>query len=276
MGMRIWQQSITDLEQLPEYRRTLAAHAGTVCAPDTTVNVHGVRPGSYPDGLTPIEAIAFPWCHHLLSLQIVQGAIEAEQQGYDAVAISCFFDPGLVEARSVVDLPVVSLCETAFLVASALGRRYGLIGLDDAHAHFLYSLAREYGVADRIAAIVPLQPSVTEHDLDAVHAGGGDLADRVGRAIEAVVARGADVIIPAEGVLNTALMRQGLRVVSGVPVLDAYGALLAHAEMLVRLRRSTGLTVSHTGAYARPDDATRTHIAARSAAGLTEPAQATP
>jgi Asp/Glu/hydantoin racemase len=268
MGVRIWQQSITDLDQLPEYRSTLAGHARTVCAADTEVDVHGVRPGSYPDGLTPIEAIAFPWCHRLLSLQIVQGALEADRQGYDAVAVSCFFDPGLVEARSVVDIPVVSMCETAFLVASSIGRRYGLIGLDEAHAQFLHGLAREYGVADRIAAIVPLRPAVTEADLDAVHGGGGDLGERVGRAAEAAVARGADVLIPAEGVLNTALMRQGLRAIGGVPVLDAYGALLAYAEMLVRLQRTTGLAVSRAGGYARPDDATAAHIAAWSTAGL--------
>jgi allantoin racemase len=268
MGVRIWQQSITDLDQLPEYRGTLAGHARTVCAADTEVDVHGVRPGSYPDGLTPIEAIAFPWCHRLLSLQIVQGAMEADRQGYDAVAVSCFFDPGLVEARSVVDIPVVSMCETAFLVASSIGRRYGLIGLDEAHAEFLHGLAREYGVSERIAAIVPLRPAVTEADLDAVHGGGGDLGERVGRAAEVAVARGADVLIPAEGVLNTALMRQGLRAIGGVPVLDAYGALLAYAEMLVRLRRTTGLSVSRAGAYARPDDATAAHIAAWSTANL--------
>ncbi|GII24741.1 aspartate/glutamate racemase family protein [Planosporangium mesophilum] len=268
MGLRIWQQSITDLEQLPQYRSTLAAHGRTVCAPDTEVEVHGVRPGTYPDGLTPIEAIAYPWCHTLLSLQIVQGAIEAERQGFDAVAVSCFFDPGLVEARSAVDIPVVSMCETAFLVASSVGRRYGLIGLDDAHARYLHGLAREYGVSDRIAAIVPLHPAVTEADLDPVHGGGGDLARRVAGAAEALVARGADLIIPAEGVLNTALMRQGLRELGGVPVLDAYGALLAYAETLVRLRRTTGLATSRVGAYAKPDTAVRDHIAGMSTVEL--------
>ena len=39
-------------------------------------------------------------------------------EGYDAVAVSCFADPGLELARSLVDIPVVSSCETALLVAS--------------------------------------------------------------------------------------------------------------------------------------------------------------
>lgn len=263
MGMRIWQQSITDLEQLPAYRGTLAEHAAIVCAPDTTVDVHGVRAGTYPEGLTPIEAIGYAWCHRLLELQIVQGAMEAERQGYDAVAVSCFFDPGLTEARSVVDIPVVSTCETAFLVASAVGGSYGLVGLDAAHARFLRGLAAAYGVTDRIAAVVPLRPSMTEADMDSA-----DLLDRVDRAAQECVAAGADLLIPAEGVLNTTLMRKGVRELGGVPVLDAYGALLAHAEMLVRLRRSTGLSTSRTGRYARPPAEVQAHIAAYSTTDL--------
>lgn len=250
--MRIWQQSITDIEQLPQYKDTLKRHAERVCSPDTVVDVHGVLPGTYPPGVTPIEAIRYPWCHQLLSLQIVKAAVTAQEQGYDAVAISCFFDPGLREARSLVDIPVVSLCETAFLVASSVGRRYGLIGLGEEHVRYLHVLAEEYGATRSIAAVLPLEPALTEDDLDAVHGGGGDLEQRVADVAALAVAQGADLIIPAEGVLNTAMMRRGVRRLAGVPVIDAYGALLSYAEMLVRLQRTTGLQVSHAGAYLGP------------------------
>lgn len=269
-GLRIWHQSITDLEQLPEYEKTLAAHAQRVCAANTKVEVHGVLPGSYPHGLTPIEVIRYPWCHRLLDLQIVDNAVTAEREGFDAVAISCFFDPGLREARSLVQIPVVSMCETAFLVAGAVGRRYGLLGLGNEQVHALRGLAAEYGVTDRVAAIVPLEPAVTERDLDAVHGGGGDLRERVETAAGSAVAQGADVIIPAEGVLNTALSRRGIREIAGAPVLDAYAALLLHAEMLVRLQRATGLKVSRTGSYAGPDRSTADHFATVTVAALSK------
>ena len=61
------------------------------------------------------------------------------------------------------------------------------------------------------------------------------------------------MIIPAEGVLNTALMRRGVKTLAGVPVMDAYGTLLCYAEMLVRLQRVSALRVSHHGYYAGPD-----------------------
>lgn len=270
-GVRIWHQSITDLDDLPAYRETLATHARQVCAADTSVSVHGVRPGSYPPGLTPIEAIRYPWCHRLLDLQIVQHAVTAQRQGFDAVAISCFFDPGLREARSLLDIPVVSMCETAFVVARTVGTRYGLIGLDGEQVHALRRLAAEYGVADRVVAVVPLDPPVTEPELDAVHGGGGDLVRRVEAAATAAADAGADVIIPAEGVLNTALARQQVRHLAGLPVLDAYAALLLYAESLVRLRNATGLVTSHVGAYAAPDEETAAHFARMSGEALVAP-----
>ena len=109
MTIRIWHQSMTDLTKLPQYAKTLKEHAQTVCAKDTVVDIHGVMPGTYPPSIPPIEAIVNPWVDKMISAQIVHNAVMAERQGYDAVAISCFFDPGLREARSLVNIPVVSL-----------------------------------------------------------------------------------------------------------------------------------------------------------------------
>jgi Asp/Glu/hydantoin racemase len=260
MAMRIWLQSMTDLTQLPQYAATLAEHARAVCATDTAVDVHGVAPGSYPSGMTPIEAVVTPWVDRMISLQIVDNAVAAQRQGYDAVAISCFFDPGLREARSLVDIPVVSLCETSLFVGTTMGGRFGLIGLGPEQVFVLDELAARYGATGRIAATLPMSPAVTEDDLESVHGGGGDLVERVEAVARQAVAMGADMIIPAEGVLNTALMRRGVKTLAGVPVLDAYGTLLYYAEMLVRLHRLSAFQVSHRGYYAGPDPAGVAHF----------------
>lgn len=259
--MRIWHQSMTDLTQLTQYARTLAEHARVVCDEGTVVDVHGVAPGTYPAGVTPIEAIVYPWVDRMISAQIIANAVAAQREGYDAVAISCFFDPGLREARSLVDIPVVSLCETALLLGTAVGGRFGLIGLGPAQVFVLEELAARYGASGRVVATLPMAPALTEADLEAVHGGGGDLVERVEEVARRAVAMGADVIVPAEGVLNTALMRRGVTTLAGAPVLDAYGTLLAHAEMLVRLQRRTGLRVSHLGHYAGPSPADAEHVA---------------
>lgn len=273
MAIRIWHQSFTDLELLPRYAMMLREHAGRVCDAGTSVEVHGVRPGSYPASLTPIEATRFPWSNHVLASQVAHNAVRAERAGFDAVAISCFFDPGLREARSLVDIPVVSMCETALFLGTPMGGRFGLVGLDGEQTFALRELATRYGAQDRVVATLPLDPPITEADLDEVYGGGGDLEQRLARVAGKAVAQGADVIIPAEGVLNTCLVHRGIRELAGVPVLDGYGTLLCYAEMLVRLRRSTGARVSHTGAYGRPSDDAVDHFATATAHALLDGAE---
>ena len=270
MTMRIWHQSITDLTQLPGYANRLAEHARLILGPETVVDVHGLRPGTYPIGMAPIDMSRYRWAHHLGAVQIVENVMRAEREGYDAVAISCFLDPGLEEARGVVEIPVVSSCETALLVSSTVGRAFGLLTIDEAMAAVLRRLVRQYGFADRVTAIEALQPEMTEYELDAAFAGSPELTRRFSEHAARLIAAGADVIIPARGVMNTVLAVNGMREVGGVPVLDSYGALLAFAETLVRLHRRAGLRVGRRGSYARLPDGMVQHLRSVTIAALSE------
>ena len=252
MTIRIRHQSFTDLSQLPGYSAMLIDHAKRVCRSDTVVDLHGVEPGTYPSGMAPVEMVGYIWANHLMDIQIVEKAIRAEREGYDAVAISCFIDPGLEAARSVVDIPVVSSCETALLVSSAVGRACGLLTLDETMADALRQLVARYGFQDRVATVAAMDPPITEHALDRTFAGSPAFVEEFSRQARRLTAAGADLIIPAEGVLNTASVRNGIREVDGTPALDSYGSVLAFAEMLVQLRRRSGLSVARGGAYARP------------------------
>lgn len=261
MGIRIWLQSFTDLTQLPGYARMLAEHAERVCHSDTMVDIHGVRPGTYPEGVAPIEALRYPWFRHLLDLQVIENAVRAEREGYDAMAISCFYDPGLEAARGSVGIPVASICESTLLVGKSVGRSLGLIGLEEDNAAFLRDLVHHYGLQDWLACVVALDPPVTEPELDRAFAGSSEFVRRFEESCRhQVISAGADVLVPAEGVLNTALVRNGVQEVDGLPVLDAYAILLAHTEMLVQLHRTTGMEVSRTAYGPRPPDSLVAHF----------------
>lgn len=271
MTIRIWHQSFTDVSLLPGYASMVKEHARRVCAADTTLDVHGVRPGTYPEGISPVEVVRFCWLDELISLQIVEAAVEAERQGYDAVAVSCFIDPGLEQARSLVDIPVVSSCETALLMSSFIGRRFALLALDEHNATLLRELVARYGADHRVLTVEALDPPVTEFELDRAFADGRDFLARFSRQAERLVERGADVIIPAEGVVNAVLARNRLREIGGTPVLDSYGTVLATAETLVRLRRATGFEVGRRGAYARPSPAMLSQVRAAAALSTVAP-----
>jgi Asp/Glu/hydantoin racemase len=249
---RIWHQSITDLSLLPGYESLLLTHAANVLDPSISVDVHGLRQGTYPDGLHPIDNSRYRWIQHLTAVQIVKNCMQAEREGYDAVAISCFLDPGLEEARSMVDIPILSACETALATAATFGKRFSLLTIDDAMVPVLAELARRYGHTQHIASITALQPAVTERDLDAAFSGDKAKLDIVLDQIRGSIAKDTDIIIPAEGVLNSMLVRNGMSEIAGLPVLDSYGALLLSAEMYARLTKKTSLRMSRAGSHDRP------------------------
>lgn len=271
METRIWHQSMTDLDRLPGYRSVLAEHAARVGASDFRVTLHGVRPETYPAGVAPVELTRYPWAHHLIFDQFVENAVRAEAEGYDAMAISCFVDPALSLARSAVDIPVVSSCETALIVASSIGGAFGLITIDRSMVRVLRALVNGYGYVSRVRAIETLDPAMNEFELDQVLQGRGPMAERFQAHARGLIERhDIDVLIPAEGVLNTMLVRNGIKDVDGVPVLDSYGALLQHADMLVRLRKRAGLAVGRRGAYAKPPAEVMTHLRRLTASVLQE------
>jgi allantoin racemase len=270
MSIRIWQQSLTDLTLLPGYSQMLRDHANRICGPDTVVELHGLQPGTYPDAMPPIEMARYRWAHHLAYIQVVENAMRAEREDYDAVAISCFADPGLEEARSVVDIPVVSSLETALLVSSAIGRSFGLLTIDRPMVARVRELVHRYGFGCRITGVEPMIPPIAEFELDEAFAGSPAFVERFARQAQSMIAQGADVIIPAEGVLNTVLARNECEAVNGTPVLDSYASLLAFAEMLVRLRRDSGLRIARGGAYARPPETLIRHLRRITASALEE------
>jgi len=260
MAIKIWHQSLTDLTVLPGYKTMLEEHAKAVCSPDTVVNVHGLQAGTYPNGLQPIEMGRYNWAHQLVFVQVVENCRRAEKEGYDAVAISCFVDPGLEDARSLVDIPIVSSCETALLISAAIGRAPSLITLEESMARTLRRLVRSYGYENRVKTIAWMDPPVTERELDRAFSGSPDFVSRFQSQATRLIEGGADVIIPAEGVLNTVLVRNNVTHVQGTPVLDSYGSLVAFAEMLAQLFRRTSLAVGRSGAYARPSQDLVTHL----------------
>ena len=258
--MKLWHQSFTDLSSLPGYASMLAELGRRVCSPGTSLDLHGVMPGTYPPGVAPVDLGGYRWVMEMIQHQVIENCIRAEREGYDAVAISCFADPGLELVRSLVDIPVVSSLETALLVTSTIGRRPGLLTLDDSMVRMMERLVGDYGFRERLAGIDQLRPPLTELDLDKGFSGSAELVARFRENARRLIAQGADVLIPAEGVLNALMVRNGLVEVDGVPVLDSYGAVLAMAEMLVHLKQRTGLTASRIGAYAKPPGSTVEHI----------------
>lgn len=253
--MRIWHHSFTDLSRMPLYRRTLEEHAAQVVAPGTSVAVHGLRPGTYGDDFTPIDAIKHRYLEQLNEEQLCEAALAAEREGFDAMAIGCFFDPALRAARSLVDIPVCGLAEACMLVACSYGRKFAVITLCAEESANLVELCEQYGLERRLAGVVAMDPPVDEYMLEAQDDAVAGLEDGVDRALARAFALGAEVVIPGDGVLNEFLYRRPPADAGGATVMDSIAVLLSYTEMLARLRERAGMTASRRQMYLKPPEA---------------------
>lgn len=265
--IRIWHQSFTDLTVMPIYHRTLRDHAARVMGADAEVKVHGLRPGTYTEACAPIAAIRHRWVATVQQIQVADAALVAEREGFHAMAVGCFFDPGLREARSLVDIPVVSLGESCALAACSLGRRFGMVTLCADQSEDYSDMIMAYGLERRFAGALALDPAIDEFALEADEDTARSIEERFDQACARMIERGADIIIPADGVLNEFLVRRGRLSAQGkVPVMDSLGVLFQHAAFMVRIARTTGAGVSRLQMYTKPPSDMVQHV--RGFAGL--------
>jgi allantoin racemase len=210
-----------------------------VARPDVQVDV--VNPPGAPPAIESAldEAACVP-----PMLKLVEAA---QGQGYDAVVIACFSDPGLDAAREATDLPVVGIQDAAMHLAAQLGYRFSVLTTLKHRAPVRELAALKAGLDRRLASCRPLNLPVLEtvQNRDQVIQ---KIVD-VGR--QCVEQDGAEVLLLGCAGLGdlAAIASQRL----GVPVIDPNAAALKLCETLVDL----GLSHSRAGLYhARPRPAT--------------------
>jgi allantoin racemase len=94
---------------------------------------------------------ALPTYHGALFRRIVQ----AEQEGYDGVIVGCSADPGVLEAKRMVSIPVTGPLEANLHLAAMLRARVTILLPAGVEARTRYwDLARAYGLEHKIASIV--------------------------------------------------------------------------------------------------------------------------
>lgn len=253
--MRIWHQSFTVLQDLPAYVDVLKQRIGEVVRPDTEVVLHGQIPGTYSSDY-PGTDLAYGVLYWMHGLQWLAAAREAEKQGFDAMVLASIAGPMAQEIRTIVDIPVVGYGEAAFNLAGVYGRRAGMLFFIRERLDFWPEQLKAWGLGDRFAGIE--HAGVTFHDVLAGHMDPAKRDGVVVRIVEAgeklVRETGADVIVPGELPLNLLLAAAGVQNIAGATVIDGLATVFKFAELLVDLKRLSGMKPSRHGFYhAAPD-----------------------
>ena len=163
----------------------------------------------------------------------------ARADGYDAVVIACFSDPGLDAAREATTLPVVGIQESAMHLAAQLGHRFSVLTTLAHRAPVRERAALLHGLDRRLASCIPLNLPVLDTVVDRER-----VLERVVAAGRLAVERdGAEALILGCAGLGDLAPR--VQAILGVPVIDPNAAALKLAETLIDL----GLSYSKAGLY---------------------------
>jgi len=244
---KLWYQSfVHPIEQAP-YIERLQAALDAAAGPGIRFEVHGLDP---PDHLF------HPLTEFRCAAQTIRNALEAERAGYDAFVIGHFQEPGLLEIRGALDIPVIGLGEANLLAALSMGRRLGLVTIDPVFIEWHERQVHAHGLDQRVAGVRAIKMDLpafmraftNEECYTAVRA---DFVEQV----RPLVAAGAEVIIPAGGLPMLLFARECPFVIDGALVLNGIAVATKAAEMALALRRLTGAVVSRRGTYAKASPA---------------------
>lgn len=84
---------------------------------------------------------------------IIQAGIIAEKNGVDAILVAGFGDPGLVELRDLVDIPVTGIAEAGMACAAEGGRNFSVITTTPSLKKSIEGTARRYGYTNLLKAV---------------------------------------------------------------------------------------------------------------------------
>ena len=182
----------------------------------------------------------------LILVETLKKIVEAERNGYDAVVIGCFDDPGLQEARELVNIPVIGPGETCMHMACTLGHKFSIVTVKKEALARLEDHVFMYGLEKKVASFRFINIGVMEMEKD---------PQKVYKAIlreakKAIEEDDAEVIVLGCTV-ETGFMDKLIEELK-VPVIDATVVSFKFAEMLADLKKKTGLSHSKVYGYRSP------------------------
>lgn len=182
--------------------------------PTLTVSTRSIP--DHPDGV-------YDWETFKSAVPLVIDAVKGlASEGSECVIVSCASDPGVLESRSAVSVPVIGAGEATGAVAASLGTKVGVIGILPEMPERL----REILGPSFLAYIKPPRINRT---LDMITPEGRIAVLEAGMVLKNM---GADVIALACTAMSTLGILQEMKATTGLRVVDpvlAAGLLAYHA-----------------------------------------------
>jgi len=227
--MKIWYEFPRPIRGPEKFCDQLSANWGKAGHADTELVIKSPSKGTAEFRYSIVGNL---YADFLRSIEIVEGLVQAEKEGYDGAVIGCFADPGLNVLETLLDIPVMGPAKAAMIMAQTMGSKMAFITLPYTEK-MIEKLIYEYRVQDSVlsykpcrALNIPLE-QFSEED---------PFIKNFHKTAQGLVNDGADVIIFACVHCSTFLTYKGVTSVEGVPIVDGAIAALKLVEMMIKLK----------------------------------------
>jgi allantoin racemase len=166
---------------------------------------------------------------------VVRATRAAAREGFDALAIGCFYDIALHDAREISgDMIVSAPCEASCEIAASLANRFGVIVGRRKWVHQMQATVHSYGYEHRLAGLYPIDLGVTDFQKD--HP---ETARRIIAAGRKAVEQDYAEALILGCTMEMGFYKEAERAL-GVPVIDVAIAALKRAEYGALLKHQCG------------------------------------
>lgn len=226
------------------YDQVFADMAATHKLPGTEVHITSLPPKQ--GVFTHIEYRAY-------EAMVIQGIIRAtraaEKEGFDALAIGCFYDTGLHDAREVSgEMIVTAPCVASVEIAASLANRFGIIVGRRKWVDQMSATVIAIGQKERLSGFYHVELGVNDFQTD--HDRTNELLCQAGhRAVEEDYAEAIILGCTLEVGFYKELEKE-----LGVPVIDPSIAALKRAEYAGILKRQCGWVPSRKWSCESPPE----------------------
>lgn len=212
-------------------------------------------------GIVGMEGFCYPAIDMLNAQAVLQACVRGAQEGYDGILITCFGDPMLDQIRSLVDIPVMSIGESAMRAASVMAKRFGLVTISEANIYETKHRVRQLGLSEYCAGITATRELPEKQPGGIIHA--EDTIKHFTDAARELIALGAEILIPCCGLMSPSLRLApgcekeypgGVTAIDGVPVMDVMSVAIQMLEGAVKLKKAGSAWIGRSGVYRMPTE----------------------
>jgi len=249
--MKIWCQLPISMPRssYKSYYELLQKDYDLIKRPDTETVIRDV-----PQELSSPGLVAYFGLKQANNCEILKVMLQAEREGFDAIAGACFSDGAIKAAASLMDIPVIGPGETSMYLAKMMGARFAIIDSgtnsvpgteSQIDALKIRSSAIDYKPVRHLTLDAAVFSNCLSGDYDPVIENFREIAQNC-------IKDGADVLIVGCGLFSPALTVRNIRDIDGVPIIDPMQVSLKFAEMMVDFKAQGLPVISQKGLFLKP------------------------